>query len=162
MEHQTHTPAHHEDAQDDGHDNHATWPAAFWATVHCATGCVSGEVLGLVIGVSLGLSALPIIALTTSLALLFGLTLASVPLARRLGVGLGTALGMVWLGETVSILTMETVMNGVDYLMGGMSSGTVWSATFWLSMAIAIPIGFIATLPVNYVMIGRGIANHDH
>ncbi|MGS4915033.1 MULTISPECIES: DUF4396 domain-containing protein [Mameliella] len=162
MEHQEHTPAHHGDAQDDTHDTHATWPAAFWATVHCATGCVSGEVLGLMIGVSLGLGPWPIIALTTSLALLFGLTLASVPLARRLGVGLGAALGMVWLGETVSILTMETVMNAVDYLMGGMTSGTVWSTAFWLSMAIAIPIGFVATLPVNYVMIGRGIAKHDH
>ncbi|WP_420325646.1 DUF4396 domain-containing protein [Mameliella sp.] len=165
MEQHKHSPAHHGHAQDDSHDTHdthATWPAAFWATVHCATGCVSGEVLGLMIGVSLGLSPWPIIALTTSLALLFGLTLASVPLARRLGTSVPAALGMVWLGETVSILTMESVMNAVDYLLGGMTSGTVWSTAFWLSMAVAIPVGFLATLPVNYVMIGRGIAKHDH
>jgi hypothetical protein len=130
--------------------------------MHCAIGCVSGELLGLLIGVSLGLGTVPIIALTTSLALVFGLSLASVPLAWRLGTGVGAALGMVWLGEVVSILTMEAVMNTTDYLLGGMGAASLASPTFWMSIAVAVPIGFLATLPVNRVMIARGIANHDH
>lgn len=150
----------HHDHSDHG-DRPATWRAALHATAHCATGCVSGEILGLVIGVLLGLGTWSTVALTTSLAIVFGLSLASIPLARSMGIGIGAALGIVWLGEIVSILTMEAVMNTADYLMGGMAANSLLSLNFWLAMAVAIPVGFVATLPVNYVMIARGLSHHD-
>ena len=151
----------HDHAQHDaGHGG--VWPAAIHATGHCAIGCVAGEVTGLAIGVSLGWGIWATMGLATGLALVFGLTLASVPLARRLGVGVLAALQMVWLGEVASILTMEVAMNAVDYALGGLSSGSVFTARFWIALLAAIPVGYLAALPVNYAMIRRGISHHQH
>ncbi|MGB0498927.1 MAG: DUF4396 domain-containing protein [Rubricella sp.] len=144
------------------HAGQSTWPAAFHATLHCATGCVAGEITGLAIGVSLGWPVLASMALAVVLAFVFGLSLATFPLARREGIAPLAALKMIWLGESVSIATMEIVMNAVDYWLGGASAGSVFSSTFWIALAVAIPVGFAATLPVNYVMIRRGLGNHAH
>lgn len=132
------------------------------ATLHCATGCVLGEVTGLAIGVTLGLGAWASMGLATALAFLFGLTLASVPLARSQGIAVSAALGMIWLGEVASIGAMEVAMNATDYALGGASVGSIGDPRFWWAMAAAIPVGYLAALPVNYVMIGRGIAHHHH
>ena len=138
-----------------GHGGGGPWRTAAQATLHCLTGCVIGEVAGLLIGVSLGLETWQTIALATVLAYLTGMTLGLVPVMRREGVGFVEALRIIWIGEVVSIGVMEVVMNFVDYQMGGMTAPSVMSWMFWQGIAVAIPAGFLAALPVNYWLLKR-------
>ncbi len=132
------------------------------ATLHCLVGCVIGEVAGLMIGVSLGLAAWQTILLATTLAYISGFTLGLVPVMRDQGKSMAEAFRLIWLGEAISIGVMEIAMNTVDYLMGGMHSGSILSATFWLAIVVAVPAGFLAAWPVNWWLISRNVKPHCH
>ena len=67
------------------------------------------------------------------------------------------ALKTIWVGEVISIAVMELAMNVVDYYAGGMTAGSVFSLQFWFGMVVALPAGFLAALPVNYIMIKKNI-----
>ena len=134
---------------------------ALSATVHCLTGCVIGESIGLLIGVSLGWPPLAIAAFATILAFISGFALTLIPMVKA-GQSVGRSLRLVWLGEVVSISTMEIAMNGVDFLMGGMTAGSVFTSQFWLAMLAAVVAGYLAGLPVNYWMLKRGIKEKCH
>ncbi len=125
------------------------------ATLHCLVGCVIGEVMGLIIGVSLGIGIWNTILLATFLAYVFGFTLGLIPVIRRQKKSFLEALKLIWIGEAISIGVMEIVMNGVDYMVGGMQSGTVFSPIFWYGIALAIPAGFLAAWPVNWWLLSR-------
>ena len=147
-----HAHAHH------GHSGGGgPWRTAANATLHCLTGCVIGEVAGLMIGVSLGFEPWQTILLATVLAYVAGMTLGLVPVMRSRGVGLAEAFRIIWIGEVVSIGVMEIVMNYVDYQMGGMTAPSVASWMFWRGIALAIPAGFLAALPVNYWLLKRDL-----
>lgn len=127
------------------------------ATLHCLTGCVIGEVAGLMIGVSLGLGVWPTIALATVLAYISGFTLGLLPVMRDQGKTFWQALKLIWIGEAISIGVMEIAMNGMDYAVGGMEAGSVFSAMFWIGIAAAIPAGFLAAWPVNWWLLSRDL-----
>jgi len=129
--------------------------AAIHATLHCLTGCVIGEFAGLALGVSLGLHAYASMALSTVLAYASGFSLTIFPLMRRTGMPFANALRAIWIGELVSIGVMELAMNSVDYHMGGMRAGSVFNPLFWEALAVAVPAGYLAALPVNAWLIGR-------
>lgn len=112
------------------------------------------------IGVSMGLGVWTTIGLATLLALFFGLALAVWPIMRAASLGLGAALGAIWLGEVISILVMEVVMNAVDYWAGGMTAMSVASRPFWRGILLAVPAGFLAAWPVNHWLIARAIKAH--
>jgi Domain of unknown function (DUF4396) len=139
------------------HNQHSktSWRAAAHATLHCLTGCVIGEFLGLAIGVSFGISAYPMMGLSTVLAYISGFSLAIFPLMRITGLTFNAAFKAIWLGEAISIGVMELVMNGVDYHLGGVRSGSLGNPLFWEALAVAVPAGYIAALPVNAWLIGR-------
>ncbi len=134
---------------------HGPWRTAAHATLHCLTGCVIGEVAGLLIGVSLGLPVWQTIALATLLAYATGMTLGLLPVMKAQGVSLAEAFRIIWVGEVISIGVMELVMNYVDYQMGGMNAGSVFSWMFWRGILFAVPAGFLASWPVNYWLIKR-------
>jgi len=125
------------------------------ATLHCLVGCVIGEVTGLIIGVSLGIGLWPTILLATFLAFVFGFTLGLIPVMRRQKKSFLEALRLIWIGEAISIGVMEIVMNTVDYAVGGMQTGTVFTPVFWYGIALAIPAGFLAAWPVNWWLLSR-------
>ena len=125
------------------------------ATIHCLTGCVIGEVVGLGLGVTFGLGTWPTIILATGLAYLSGITLGLLPVMKNRGVGLIQAFRIIWVGEVISIGVMETVMNFVDYQMGGMSAPSLASWMFWRGILFAVPAGFLAAWPVNYGLLKR-------
>ncbi|SDQ69935.1 DUF4396 domain-containing protein [Quadrisphaera sp. DSM 44207] len=142
------------------HDGHRTvaptsWAMAAQATLHCLTGCAIGEVLGMVIGTSLGWSALPTIVLAVALAFTFGyaLTLRGV---LRAGVGLRAALRIALAADTLSIAVMEVVDNAAVLSVPGAMEAGVTSWVFWVSLAGALALAFVVTLPVNRWMISRG------
>lgn len=127
------------------------------ATLHCLTGCVIGEVAGLMIGVSLGLGVWPTIALATVLAYISGFSLGLLPVMRDQGKTFWQALKLIWVGEAVSIGVMEIAMNAMDYAVGGMDAGSVFSTMFWIGIAAAIPAGFLAAWPVNWWLLKRDL-----
>ena len=149
----------HPAGQADGHAHggDGPWRTAVHSTLHCLTGCVIGEVAGLMIGVSLGFAPWATIALATGLAYLTGITLGLVPVMRSQGIGLAAAFRIIWVGEVISIGVMELVMNFVDYQMGGMMAPSVASGMFWRGILFAVPVGFIAALPVNYWLLKRNL-----
>ncbi len=125
------------------------------ATLHCLTGCVIGEVIGLAIGVSLDLHPYTSMGLSTLLAYISGFSLTIFPLMQSTGLKFNLAFQAVWVGEVISIGVMELIMNGVDYHMGGVRTGSITNVLFWEALAVAVPAGYIAAFPVNTWLIKR-------
>lgn len=125
------------------------------ATLHCLTGCAIGEVLGLVIASALGWSPLPSIALAIGLAFVFGYSFTLVPVLRA-GLSLLPALGVAFAADTLSIMVMEIVDNAVLLIVPGAMEAGLTSTFFWLSLAGALAVAFVVTVPVNRWLIARG------
>ena len=132
-----------------------SWSTAVNATLHCLTGCAIGEVLGMVLATWWGWGDLASIALAVVLAFFFGylLTYASVRrhgLSRREGVRVALA------ADTVSITTMEIVDNAILLVVPGAMAAGLASGLFWGSLAFALAVAFVLTVPVNRWLISRG------
>ncbi|WP_306312517.1 DUF4396 domain-containing protein [Streptomyces hydrogenans] len=168
MEHEAHetheTHDHH--TGHEGHEEHhaghadhgggtASWSMAAKATLHCLTGCAIGEVLGMIIGTALGWGNAPTMVLAIALAFFFGyaLTLRGVLAA---GLDLRSAVRVALAADTLSILVMEIVDNGVLLLVPGAMDAHLDDALFWGALAFAFAVAFLVTTPVNKWMIGRG------
>ena len=137
------------------HQHGATWSAAVSATLHCLTGCAIGEVLGMVIGTAAGWDNTPTIVLSIALAFVFGYALTMRGVLRA-GVGVRQALRVALAADTVSILVMEIVDNGVLVVVPGAMDAGLVSWLFWASLAFALAVAFVVTVPVNKWLIGRG------
>ncbi len=149
--------AHGAHAHHHGHVSGGAFRTSAQATLHCLTGCVIGEVAGLAVGVSLGLAAWQTIILATALAYVSGIILGVLPVMKNQRTGFWNALRIIWIGEVISIGVMELVMNYVDYSMGGMNAGSVFSWMFVRGLLFAIPAGFLAAWPVNYWLLKRNL-----
>ena len=131
------------------------WRTAMSATAHCLTGCAIGEVLGMVLATWWGWGDLPSILLAVVLAFFFGYLLTFVGV-RRAGLDLRAAVRTALAADTVSILVMEIVDNAVLlYYPGAMDAGLV-DLLFWGTLAFALAVAFVATVPVNKWLIARG------
>jgi hypothetical protein len=139
---------------------HGQWTAAAHATLHCSIGCILGETVGLILGTTFHFSQGGSMLVSTVLAYCAGFTLAVVPLMRRTGLGLWSALSAIWIGEAVSIGVMELVMNAIDYNMGGMRTGSVVSLRFWVALVVATAIAFAVAWPVNAWLIAKKLREH--
>ena len=128
---------------------------AMSATLHCLTGCAIGEVLGMVIGTALGLSTVATVALAVALAFVFGYALTMRGVLRA-GVGFRQAVRVALAADTVSITVMEIVDNAVMLLVPGAMDAGLASWLFWGSLAFALAVAFVVTVPVNRWLIGRG------
>ena len=155
------TPHGHEQAHDHPHvhahhgASTGSWSQAASATLHCLTGCAIGEILGLAIGTALGLSTLTTIVLAVVLAFVFGYALTITPVLRA-GVPLTTALGVAFAADTVSITVMEVIDNAVVLVVPGAMDAGLGSWLFWGSLAFALAVAFVVTVPVNRWLISRG------
>jgi len=128
---------------------------AITATAHCLTGCAIGEIAGLAIGTALGWSDAATIALAIGLAFLFGYGLTSLPLLRG-GLGLRRAATIALAADTVSITVMEVADNGMMLAIPGAMDAGLGDPLFWGSLAVALAVAFIVTVPVNRRLIARG------
>lgn len=158
----TETHGHHEHCHE--HTHHAAHAAhaasslnqtAFIATVHCLTGCTIGEVLGMVLGTAFGWSNWPTVALAVVLAFLFGYAMTLVPL-RRTGMAWGTALGLAFASDTLSMGTMELVDNAIMLLIPGAMDAGLTDLLFWTSLGLSLVFAGAAAFPVNRWLIARG------
>ncbi len=153
------------------HDHHdmslagrALTMSAISATLHCLTGCAIGEVLGMVIGTALDLSNVTTIVLSVVLAFFFGYSLTIRPVLGA-GVPFRGAIKVALAADTLSILTMEIVDNGVLVAVPGAMDAGLASLLFWGSLAFSLVVAFVITVPVNRWLIGRGKGHavmHDY
>ncbi len=149
-------------ASDHDHDHHemptegaALTGVAVSATLHCLTGCAIGEVAGVAIGTAAGFSDLGTIALAIALAFLFGYALTSLPLLRA-GLAVGAVVSIALASDTLSIATMEVVDNAILLLIPGAMEAGLGDLLFWGSLAFALVVAFLLTVPVNRWLIARG------
>ncbi|RSM63186.1 hypothetical protein DMH03_14350 [Amycolatopsis sp. WAC 01376] len=162
-DHSHHEHQHHGDhgghAGHEGHEHHqpgkVSWGMAASATLHCLTGCAIGEVLGMVIGTALGWGNVATIVLAVALAFVFGYALTMRGVLRA-GVGFKQALKVALAADTVSILVMEIIDNGVMLVVPGAMEAGLASWLFWGALAFALFVAFLLTTPVNKWLIGRG------
>jgi hypothetical protein len=137
------------------------------ATPHCLTGCAIGEVLGVVIGTALGWSNLSTIALAIALAFLFGYTFTSWPLLRS-GMSFAAVAPIAFASDTLSITVMEIVDNAVLLIVPGAMEAGLDEPLFWISLAFALAVAWVAAFPLNRYLIARGKghavvhAHHGH
>ncbi|HEX5016402.1 MAG TPA: DUF4396 domain-containing protein [Actinomycetes bacterium] len=135
------------------------------ATLHCLAGCAIGEVLGLVLGTWWGWSDLWTIVLAIVLAFFFGYLFSMAPLLRG-GLSLRSAIGIALAADTISIATMEIVDNAVVLAVPGAMDAGLTEALFWGSLAFALAVAFVVTVPVNRALIVRGkghaVVHHLH
>lgn len=143
------------------HDRSSRASLTTSATLHCLSGCALGEFAGLAIGVSVGLDPWTTMALATALGFLSGYTLGLWPLVRQ-GMGWLAAFKQLWLGETISIATMEFAMNFTDYHVGGVTASSVLAWQFWVGYLLALPAGFVVAWPVNWWLLSRHIKKPCH
>ncbi|MFF6995191.1 DUF4396 domain-containing protein [Streptomyces sp. NPDC008313] len=154
--------AHHVDAAHQAHEDHGghhagpvTWGAAAKATLHCLTGCAIGEILGMAIGTALmwGNAATMVLAIVLAFVFGYSLTLFAV---REAGLGFKTAVKVALAADTVSIVVMELVDNGIIALVPGALDAHLGETLFWTSLLGGFVIAFLLTTPVNRWMIGCG------
>jgi hypothetical protein len=132
-----------------------TWKTAMSATLHCLTGCAIGEVLGMVLATWWGWSTGPSIALAVVLAFFFGYLLTFTGV-RRAGMDVRTAVRTAIAADTLSILVMELVDNGVILTVPGALESGLLDLLFWGSLAFSLAVAFVVTVPVNKWVMGRG------
>ena len=150
------------DAHAAHHDHHemptegaALTGVAVSATLHCLTGCAIGEVAGVAIGTAAGFSDPATIALAIALAFLFGYALTSLPLLRA-GMALAAVIPIALASDTLSIATMEVVDNVILVVIPGAMEAGLGDVLFWGSLAFALVVAFVLTVPVNRWLIARG------
>ena len=132
-----------------------SWKTAMSATLHCLTGCAIGEVLGMVLATWWGWSTVPSIVLATVLAFFFGYLLTFTGV-RRAGMDVRTAVRTAIAADTLSILVMELVDNGVILTVPGAMEAGLADALFWGSLVFSLAVAFVVTVPVNKWVMGRG------
>ena len=132
-----------------------TWKTAMSATLHCLTGCAIGEVLGMVLATWWGWSTGPSIVLSIVLAFFFGYLLTFTGV-RRAGMDVRTAVRTAIAADTLSILVMELVDNGVILAVPGAMEAGLVDVLFWGSLAFSLVVAFVVTVPVNKWVMGRG------
>jgi hypothetical protein len=74
----------------------------------------------------------------------------------RAGLTLREALTVAFAADTLSITVMEIVDNVIILLVPGAMAAGLLDGLFWASLAVALAIAFVATVPVNRAMIARG------
>ena len=161
--HSHHQMMHKTESKISNHSNdktQSTFRLAVSATLHCLIGCGIGEVLGVIIGTAFGLDMITTMIIAVILGFIGGLLLGIVPLLRA-SFTFKNALNTVIVAEGFSIVVMETFEVLTQILIPGVMEAGLTEPIFWYGMFAALTVGFIAALPVNYVMIKKGV-RHQH
>ena len=150
-----HQHAGHGAGPDTAQGRHELNRLAVSATAHCLTGCAIGEILGLAIGTTLGWGNGATIVLAVALAFLFGYSFTIGPVMRS-GLALRAAIPVALAADTIAITVMEIIDNAVMLLVPGAMMAGLDSPLFWGSLAFALLVAFVVTVPVNRWLIARG------
>jgi len=141
-------------------ENNNNFVLALSATLHCLIGCGIGEVVGMIIGNVLNMNMLDTTILSVILGFIAGLSLGVLPLLKA-KFTFRNALKTVLIAEGLSIAVMEAFEVMTQWMIPGVMEAHLTDWIFWVGMLAALVVGFIAALPVNYIMIKRGV-RHQH
>jgi F0F1-type ATP synthase assembly protein I len=160
--HSHNEPVHHvqKTSKNEAEANKSPFRLAVSATLHCLLGCGIGEVIGMIISTAAGFSNSFSIIFSILLGFIAGMILGMIPL-RKHGFTWTNALRTVIVGEGLSIAVMETFEVLAAVLIPGVMHAHLDQPVFWIGMIAGLAAGFIAALPVNIVMIRRGV-RHLH
>jgi Zn-dependent protease len=125
------------------------------ATNHCLTGCAAGEIVGLVLATLWGWDTVGSIGLAVVLAFVFAYALTMRTLLRA-KIEVRRALRIALAADTLSIVVMETVDNGVILLIPGAMEAGLPDPLFWGSLALGLGIAWLFAFPVNRWLLARG------
>jgi hypothetical protein len=128
---------------------------ALSATIHCLTGCSIGEILGMVLGATFNWDNMTTVVFSTALAFLFGYALTLLPLVRS-GLAVGTAIGLAFASDTLSIAVMEAIDNLVMMITPGAMEATPDTILFWGAMGLSLVLAGLVAFPLNRWLIARG------
>lgn len=142
------------------HGKQDNFKLAVSATIHCLIGCGIGELIGMIISLIFGLDTVSSILLTITLGFVAGMVLGVRPLIRA-GFSFSKALKTIFLAEGISIAVMEGFEVLTMIIVPGVMEAGILDVLFWIGMIGGLAVGFVAALPVNYVMIKRGV-RHQH
>ncbi|MCY3855153.1 MAG: DUF4396 domain-containing protein [Rhodospirillales bacterium] len=121
-----------------------TWRLASKNTAWCLLGCVIGDFGTIAFFQSTGIPwpTLAIMTLAIVNGLLTSIALETVILVRQMDLRTAcrTAIGMSF----ISMIAMEAMMNGVDWMLTGGAKLT------WWVVPIMLAAGFVTPLPYNY------------
>jgi hypothetical protein len=131
---------------------------AISATLHCLTGCAIGEILGMVIATALNFGNAASIILSIVLAFTFGYALSMRPVLKA-GLSFRRAVKVALAADTVSITSMEAVDNLFILLVPGAISAGLNTLLFWWSLLASLVVAFVLTVPVNRLLISRGLGH---
>jgi len=155
-----HAGHHHDPVHPSDHEGGSNFRLAVSATVHCLLGCGIGEVAGMIIATALLLEMIQSTILAVILGFIAGMSLGVRPLLRS-GFSLVQGLKTVIVAEGLSIAVMEGFEVLTQAAIPGVMEAGLTDGIFWVGMSASLVVGFVAALPVNYVMIRRGI-RHIH
>jgi hypothetical protein len=159
MEHQHHH-SHQQDTVIHKQQQKNSFQLAISATLHCLLGCGIGEITGVVIGTYLGWDMISTMILAILLGFIFGFALGIIPLLRK-GYSVKQSFKIVFAAEFLSITVMEAFEAGTQLVIPGVMEAGLADGLFWMGMAAALAVGFIAAFPVNYYLIKNGVT-HQH
>jgi hypothetical protein len=109
----------------------------------------------MVLGTAWGFSEWGTVALAVALAFFFGYLLTSIPLLRA-GLPLATVIPIALASDTLSIAVMEVVDNAIMLTIPGAMEAGLTNVLFWGSLAFALALAFVVTVPVNRWLLARG------
>jgi hypothetical protein len=125
------------------------------ATFHCLIGCAIGEMVGVTIGTHTNLGINGTLILASGLSFVSGYTFSTVPIIRA-GQKFWAALRLVFIADTVSIVTMTIADNLCILLIPGAFEKDLSHPIYWLSRIISLSVAFLAAWPVNYYLLSKG------
>lgn len=151
---------HHKMVHTSKKESNKNFILALSATLHCLIGCGIGEVLGMIIGTALNMSMFDTTILSVIMGFAAGLSLGVLPLLKA-NFTFKNAFKTVLIGEGLSIVVMEAFEVLTQWMIPGVMEAHLSDMIFCIGMIAALAVGFIAALPINYVMIKRGV-RHQH
>jgi hypothetical protein len=107
------------------------------------------------IATALGWGNWATVVLAAVLAFVFGYALTLLPLLRA-GIAIGTALGLAFASDTLSITIMEIVDNAVMLVIPGAMDAGLTELLFWGSLIFSLVLVGVAAFPANRWLIARG------
>lgn len=126
-------------------------------TRHCLTGCALGEITGM--GIAQDWNNILQTAIGIFFAFLFGYTLTF--WGARKNRTLVEAIKLALAVDTVSIISMVIIDNGLEWLIPGAINAKLHNGLFWWSEALSLSAAFLLTVPVNRYLVARG-NGHSH
>jgi hypothetical protein len=118
----------------------------------------------MVISAAAGWSNTVSIIVAVALSFFFGYLLSLLPLLKA-GLSPRRAIQTALAADTVSITTMEITDNLIELVVPGALAATLSTFLFWWTLALALGVAFVITVPVNYWLIKRGRGHalaHQH